>query len=102
MHKGQVCMLKIKPSYGYRHPDCSMEPPSSVPADEPLSFEMQLLEWYPAARVRVLPLANGMYRRTVKDGTGWESPRPPFEVSEGQKGQAGRGLLCGGRGLGGC
>ena len=47
----QISALKVKPSYGYRHPECSMLPPEGVPADDTLCFEIQLVQWYPAEQV---------------------------------------------------
>ncbi|GAX74288.1 hypothetical protein CEUSTIGMA_g1737.t1 [Chlamydomonas eustigma] len=81
MHLRQISALKVKPSYGFQHPDCQMKPPNGVPVDEILCFEIQLVRWYPAAQVKALPLSNGTYRRSLKEGTTWENPRPPFEVT---------------------
>ena len=47
----QISALKVKPSYGYRHPDCSMPAPTGVPSDETLCFELQPVHWYPAEQV---------------------------------------------------
>lgn len=47
----QISALKVKPSYGYRHPECTMPAPEGVPADETLCFEIQLVQWYPAEQV---------------------------------------------------
>lgn len=44
--------LKVQPSYGYKHPDCSMQPPPGVEPDQVLQFVMQLCSWYPAKQVR--------------------------------------------------
>ena len=49
----QISALKVKPSYGYRHPDCSMPAPVGVPSDETLCFELQPVHWYPAEQVCV-------------------------------------------------
>lgn len=43
--------LKVQPSYGYKHPDCSMQPPPGVEPDQVLQFVMQLCSWYPAKQV---------------------------------------------------
>ena len=47
----QISAVKVKPSYGYQHPECGMRPPEGVPADETLCFEIQLVQWYPAEQV---------------------------------------------------
>jgi hypothetical protein len=44
--------LKVQPSYGYCHPDCGMQPPAGVHADQTLQFLLQLCSWYPAKQVR--------------------------------------------------
>lgn len=53
--------LKVQPSYGYQHPDCSMQPPPGVPSDHTLQFILQLCSWYPAKEVScslLLPPTN--------------------------------------------
>lgn len=57
----QLMVLKVKPSYGYEHPDCNMVAPPGVPPGEPLVFELQLVQWY--SGVRTLPLNENYYRR---------------------------------------
>jgi hypothetical protein len=57
----QLMVLKVKPSYGYEHPDCSMVAPPGVPPGEPLVFELQLVKWY--SGFRTLPLNENYYRR---------------------------------------
>lgn len=49
--------LKVQPSYGYKHPDCGIQPPPGVQPDQPLQFVMQLCSWYPAKQVSALPAA---------------------------------------------
>jgi hypothetical protein len=44
MTKGQVNRLRIKPSYGFRHPLCKMPPPPGVPAGQPLACTLELVE----------------------------------------------------------
>jgi hypothetical protein len=81
MRLKQITALKVKPSYGYLHPDCGMPAHEGVPTDETLCFELQLVHWYPAGqKVKALPTTDGAYRRLLREGTGWESPRAPFEV----------------------
>lgn len=43
--------LKVQPSYGYKHPDCGMQPPPGVQPDQTLQFALQLCSWYPAKKV---------------------------------------------------
>lgn len=48
-----------------------------------VSIPLQLTHWYPAAggAVKCLGSGNDAFMRTLRPGQGWESPRPPFEVS---------------------
>jgi hypothetical protein len=50
--------LKVQPSYGYKHPDCGMQPPAGVQPDQPLQFVLQLCSWYSAKQVSALPAAE--------------------------------------------
>jgi hypothetical protein len=43
--------LKVLPSYGYKHPDCGMQPPAGVQPDQTLQFVLQLCSWCPAQQV---------------------------------------------------
>lgn len=42
---------------------------------------MQLTHWYPGSSVKCLGPSSDIFLRTLRAGQGWESPRPPFEVS---------------------
>eukprot|EP00798_Chlamydomonas_sp_ICE-L_P005152 gene5152-34966_t len=85
MSKGQRNMLKLKPTYGYKHPDCTMQPPRGVSASlastATLSFDLQLVSWHPAAEVKAIGEDGDKYRRMLSEGAGWETPRAPFEVT---------------------
>ena len=56
----QITALKVKPSYGYKHPDCTMPAPEGVPTDDVLCFELQLAQWYPASQVSGTLLARSV------------------------------------------
>jgi hypothetical protein len=43
--------LRVQPSYGFKHADCSMQPPPGVDAAKQLQFELQLVNWYSAKQV---------------------------------------------------
>jgi len=79
MKRKQILALKVKPGYAWDHPDCKMPVLPGVPRGELLHFELQLVAWHPSARP--LPMAESSYKRTVEDGSGWETPRPPMEVT---------------------
>ena len=42
---------------------------------------LQLTHWYPGSGVKCLGPNSDVFLRTLRAGHGWESPRPPFEVS---------------------
>jgi hypothetical protein len=41
---------------------------------------LQLTSWYPGAPVKAVGPGNEVVKRILKEGEGWETPRPPFEV----------------------
>jgi hypothetical protein len=88
MSKGSRKSLKVRPDYGYQHPDCKMQPPPGLPAGQRYVFDLQLVNWYPANVVRAVGADSDMYKLTLAEGAGWETPRAPFEVG-GAAGLAG-------------
>jgi len=52
MSVGQRSLLKVRPSFGYMHPDCQMAPPPGVVASQQLAFDIQLVQIYPDTEVR--------------------------------------------------
>ncbi|KAG2493708.1 hypothetical protein HYH03_008222 [Edaphochlamys debaryana] len=82
MSKGQRSVLQVKPGFGFAHPDCAMQPPvRDLKVDSPLRYDVTLVNWYPADTVHQYGTAEELYKRAVREGAGWESPRPPFEVT---------------------
>jgi hypothetical protein len=69
MTKGMRKQLKVQPSYGYKHPDCGMQPPPGVQPDQALQFVLQLCSWYPAKTVR------GPGAASQQSGTTWQLER---------------------------
>jgi hypothetical protein len=80
MSRGGRKSLKVRPDYGYQHPDCKLQAPEGVPAGQQLMFDLQLVNWYAGDTVRAVGLDSNVYKLTFVEGSGWESPRAPFEV----------------------
>lgn len=53
MTRNQRKRLKVQPSYGYQHSDCTMSPPAAVAGHvkEVLKFDLKLTNWYPKGQV---------------------------------------------------
>eukprot|EP00198_Chlamydomonas_reinhardtii_P000593 XP_001689928.1 peptidyl-prolyl cis-trans isomerase, FKBP-type [Chlamydomonas reinhardtii] len=67
MSKGARSVLQVKPGYGFAHPDCAMQPPvRDLPTDQ---------------GVHQYGAGEALIKRALREGTAWESPRPPFEVT---------------------
>ncbi len=58
------------------HPPTLRGPRSPLPRPAP-----QLTHWVPGGGVRCVGPDSDIFLRTLTPGEGWESPRPPFEVS---------------------
>ena len=43
-------------------------------------FDITLLGWYGAAGVHAYGAGQDLIKRCLKEASGWETPRPPFEV----------------------
>ncbi|KAK9805627.1 hypothetical protein WJX72_008874 [[Myrmecia] bisecta] len=80
MKKGERSFFKIKPQYSYAAKDSPLPPPKGTSPDDAFVFDIQLVNWYAKDDVRVVGEDSDIYKRTVKDGTTWETPRAPFEV----------------------
>jgi hypothetical protein len=66
------------PELAYRDPaGCPIAIPDGAPADEQLQFEVELLDWAP---VRIIGEDANTVKQVVREGSGWETPRAPFEV----------------------
>lgn len=42
---------------------------------------LQLTSWCPGSQVKCVGPDADVFLRTLRQGQGWETPRPPFEVS---------------------
>lgn len=51
MTRGERKAVRVKPGYGFAHPDCRLDPPGGAPPGEALVFELTLLDWVPADKV---------------------------------------------------
>ncbi|GFR52572.1 hypothetical protein Agub_g15164 [Astrephomene gubernaculifera] len=88
MTRGQRSVLQVQPGFGFRHPECGMRPPAcrGLRTDQVLRFDLTLLDWYPAASVHAYGSSSSssdstLLKRSIREGSSWESPRPPFEVT---------------------
>ncbi len=80
MVQQQRCQLTIKPEYGYKHKDCQMKPPKNAMTDEPMHFDIKLLEFYSKEVVRVVGMNENIYKTIKQRSESWETPRAPYEV----------------------
>lgn len=81
MTAGERRKLKVKPEYGYMHPDCQMQPPPGVSKRQATEFDIELLSFKLAGKVRGFGPDGDYFKVTVVEGQGWETARPPFEVT---------------------
>ncbi|KAF6261061.1 hypothetical protein COO60DRAFT_1637104 [Scenedesmus sp. NREL 46B-D3] len=82
MTRGMRKRLKVRPSYGYQHPECKMVPPAGVPSSSSvLQFELMLVNWYPKDEVRACGEDSDMFKRVLVESDKWEVARAPNEVS---------------------
>ncbi|GAB4824129.1 hypothetical protein N2152v2_011175 [Parachlorella kessleri] len=81
MTPGERAMLEVQSSYGFKHKDCKLEPPAGVRPEDPLRVDVQLASFYPGDGVKAVGPNNEVVKRVLQAGEGWETPRPPFEVS---------------------
>mmetsp|Transcript_1261 Transcript_1261/g.3505 ORF Transcript_1261/g.3505 Transcript_1261/m.3505 type:complete len:651 (-) Transcript_1261:236-2188(-) len=81
MRKGGTCALRVRPSYGWHHPDCKLAAPPGVDTRTTLAFTLTLLGWTPADQVRPVGLNHSLAKVLLSEGGSWESARPPFEVT---------------------
>lgn len=58
MRKGGRNALKVRPSYGFRHPACTLPAPPGVRVDQVLGFDVELVSWVPAKTVSGPPTTS--------------------------------------------
>jgi len=73
-------VLQLKPEFAYLHKDCVSKPPVGLRKEEPLAVDVQLAAFVSGKNVKSLG-DSGIIMEVIKQGTGWETPRVPFDVS---------------------
>jgi len=73
------CALQLKPEFAYLHKDCVSKPPVGLRKEEPLAIDVQLATFISSKNVKSLG-DSGIVMQVTKEGTGWETPRVPFDV----------------------
>ncbi|GBF92152.1 peptidyl-prolyl cis-trans isomerase [Raphidocelis subcapitata] len=81
MRRGGRKLVRVGPAYGYSHPDCRMEPPPGVEPSQPLSFDLELLDWVEAERARATGDGEDLLKVVLTESTHWEMARAPNEVA---------------------
>eukprot|EP00898_Chlorokybus_atmophyticus_P002511 jgi/Chlat1/3260/Chrsp22S00255 len=77
MTKNEVVMFKLAPEVAYKDPLTLLTAPKGTSIDEPLFFELELIDFHP---IKVVTRDASVVKRVLKEGEGWETPRAPFEV----------------------
>lgn len=107
MAVGERCVVRVQPSYAYLHPACTRPPPSGVDVEDDIWLDVESVRACPArdiTRIRIdatrTPRTDGargqgrtgsdedgdpapppvVHKTVTREGEGWESPRPPFEI----------------------
>jgi FK506-binding protein 4/5 len=73
MKKGELAKLYIKSEYGYG----AAGSPPKIPGGATLIFEVELLSW---KSVKDIMGDGGIIKNTVKEGTGWATPKDEDEA----------------------
>ena len=55
MKCGERAIVQLRPEYAYAQAGCEIPPPPGCPPDAALAFDLHLVNWYPAADVKVGP-----------------------------------------------
>ncbi len=76
------CGLQIKPDFAYLHKECVLKPPVGFRKEEPLGIDVQLAHFISSAAGNSIKSLgdSGIVMQVIKAGTGWETPRIPFDV----------------------
>jgi len=78
MKEGERSSFTIKPSFGFGHPDCSWTL-EGCGTEATLNMDLELVSITKGVCVQVVK-EDSVVKETLKDGTGWENPRPPYKV----------------------
>ncbi|GAB2225089.1 hypothetical protein Drorol1_Dr00005875 [Drosera rotundifolia] len=90
MLKGEIAMFKMKPGMHYAEEDCPVSAPDSIPKDDDLHFEIELIDF---GKAKVIADDFGVIKKIINEGLGWESPRAPYEVKAWITAKTGDGKL---------
>ena len=76
MKQQEFCRLQIKPELAYMHKLCKAKPPKGLRKDQTVNIDVFLAAFYGNTRC----LSSGVFLHTLQEGSGWETPRAPFQV----------------------
>ncbi|GMH35829.1 hypothetical protein BSKO_03697 [Bryopsis sp. KO-2023] len=85
MRKGERRGLRVRPEFFFQHPECEFHLPDKFKECEgrDLTVDLRLVSWHPAGD-DVYNVGSGdhlyLLKTVLKEGQGWENPRPPYEV----------------------
>lgn len=82
MTKGERRIIKLEPDFAYDHPDCDLTLPDEYEDYRklPLTFDVTLVNWYNGYMVKLTKGPEWVLKRNLKEGEGYENPRPPYQV----------------------
>ena len=80
MTRGQRDVLKLKPGYSFAQKGCKFKPPPGHAADADFVHDMQLVNFYPASKIKLADEEGDVIKRPLAEVASWETPRAPFEV----------------------
>lgn len=81
MRLKERCILHLKPEFAYFHKDCEIKPPMGLQVDEPIIVDVELVAWRADEKAKAVGPNGEVILRTKTEGSGWETPRPPFDVT---------------------
>ncbi|KAI8469652.1 MAG: hypothetical protein J3K34DRAFT_512676 [Monoraphidium minutum] len=74
-------VVRVGPAYGFSHPDCRMAPPRGVDVAQALSFDIELLDWVDADKVRATGDDDDLFKVVLAESDHFEMARPPNEAT---------------------
>ncbi|PSC68182.1 Peptidyl-prolyl cis-trans isomerase PASTICCINO1 [Micractinium conductrix] len=84
MARGERAMLDLKPAYAFLHADSGLPLPAGLRKEAPVLVDVTLTHFERGGSeggARCCGGGDAVLLRTLGAGQGWESPRPPFEVT---------------------
>jgi FK506-binding protein 4/5 len=73
MKKGEQAVFTIAPEYAYGETGAA----PTIPANATLKFDVELISW---ASVKDICKDGGIYKKVLKEGEKWETPKDADEV----------------------